>query len=559
MRSLAEWLLLPLFLLPLLVGVGLGLWARERHRAEVERVRVGGAEVARRWLATPDGPAAWMPAEAVAAFRPGRSLRGQEIDWIPFVHPTGLGEVWLPGTALGRTPWVIHDAYPAGLTSDALADEDVRLRIEVGTTPVRVARVDEATTVLADLLDAPDLATLRQAPLPAATKLFLVSRWEKRGAVLAWLPAARRLLTVLRDFEHEAGAAGVALPTGAHRMDAGLAMSTGGAEPLLLYPDAHAVLPHSVFWEGGREEDPVRLVWTFPPDATVPETVEWSGELEAPLAGRWRWVSKYGDAWWNAPRVRRWAGPVLLFLAAFLVLPIALLVSMRRRRRQEEARVRFLNELAHDLRTPLTSLRLHAELLARGTNDPAKRSRYEATVTREAARLSGLLANVLDLSRLERGKRSLETVSLSVASAVGQAVSEFVATHPEREGDVQLEGPDDTEVVADPSALGRVLANLLDNAGKFTEPGTPIALRWNDAGARTRIVVADEGPGIPAGEEQRVFDRYVRGQRSARVPGTGLGLSLVRELVQEMDGTVVLLPSSRGAVFEIRLPEPKHA
>jgi two-component system sensor histidine kinase KdpD len=298
-------------------------------------------------------------------------------------------------------------------------------------------------------------------------------------------------------------------------------------------------------------------VWTFPPDATVPQAVVWSGELEAPLAGRWRWVSKYGDAWWNTPRVRRWAGPVLLFLAAFLVLPIALLVSMRRRRRQEEARVRFLNELAHDLRTPLTSLRLHAELLARGTKDPAKRARYEATVTREAARLSGLLANVLDLSRLERGKRSLETVTLSVASAVGQAVSEFVATHPDRKDDVQLEGPDDTQVVADPSALGRVLANLLDNAGKFTEPGTAIALRWDDAGARTRIVIADEGPGIPVGEEQRVFDRYVRGQSSGQVPGTGLGLSLVRELVQEMDGTVVLLPSSKGAVFEIRLPEPK--
>ena len=120
----------------------------------------------------------------------------------------------------------------------------------------------------------------------------------------------------------------------------------------------------------------------------------------------------------------------------------------------------------------------------------------------------------------------------------------------------------DAVKLADAAIVGAatyMAVEAVQAAGKFTAAGTRIDVRWDVAEARVRIVVADEGEGIPPGEEQRIFARYVRGRRSESegVPGTGLGLSLVRELVQAMDGTGVLLPSESGAVFEIRLREAR--
>jgi len=122
-------------------------------------------------------------------------------------------------------------------------------------------------------------------------------------------------------------------------------------------------------------------------------------------------------------------------------------------------------------------------------------------------------------------------------------------------------GPDDVRVTADRTALARCLGNLLDNAGKFTAAGTQVTLSWEEKGGRVRILVADEGPGIPARERKRVFHRYARGRKAADdgVPGTGLGLSLVRTLCRGMGGDVRLVDPGEGAVFELDLPGGSRA
>jgi signal transduction histidine kinase len=330
-------------------------------------------------------------------------------------------------------------------------------------------------------------------------------------------------------------------------------LSSGSrALPHVVHVDAPP--PRMVTAEHGAADTPVRLVWALPASELPADDVVWSGRLDAPLAGAFAFQAKDGLSWWQSGRVRRWAGPVVILLAAFLLLPAVLLLAIRRRRRLDEARLRFLNELAHDLRTPLTSLRLHADLLTQGRAKAEKREAYTARMAEEAARLSALLANLLDLSRLDRGRRAFTAEDVPVPALVEQAVGEFRAVHPGRQDDLTLEGPD-VVVRADRSALARAVGNLLDNAGKFTEPGTGIRVRWRADDGGVAIVVADDGPGVPARERRRVFDRYARGRAAKRdgVPGTGMGLALVRELVEGMGGTVALLEASKGAAFEIRI------
>jgi signal transduction histidine kinase len=298
------------------------------------------------------------------------------------------------------------------------------------------------------------------------------------------------------------------------------------------------------------------IVWT--PRGTLAQSVRdhavWSGQIDTPLAGTWSLLLPYGDAWWRSALFTRWFPVAAALLLLLLAVPVLLLISIRRRARLDEARARFLNEIAHDLRTPLTSLRLYADMLAGDDVERTARTRYAGVIARESARLTALLANLLDLSRLEGGKRLYDVQDVAVSSAVSGAVADFGALYPGRAGDVTCEGGDDVVARADPTGLARCLGNLLDNAGKFTEPGTPIRVKWSREGGEVRVAVADDGPGVPEDERRSIFERYSRGDRAQQdgIQGTGLGLSLVRELVQGMGGSIELVDAP-GAAFVLRL------
>jgi signal transduction histidine kinase len=540
---MAEWLLLPLFLLPVAVGIGaLGL-AAELHRREMDPYVRDGERRAEARLREParSGDLA-RSLEGVAA-RLLESDRG----WIGFTHPGGPGQVRWPRGALGAEPWVVTGGYASGLLPEALADAGIRLRVETGTAPGTVEGADPAAVAFRRLYLARDLDDLRTAPLPATTKRFLVRRWRKAAPEDAALEEAGRFLDAVA-----AATARWPLPPGEHRIGDVSVLAGGGSA--LVFPDLEG-LP-TIHLETSSPGDSIGLVWTFPPPERGDGETIWSGRIEEPVAGTWRFVARGGKAWWQADRVRRWGGPIGAGLALFLVLPTALLVSIRRRRRHEELRVRFVNELAHDLRTPLTSLRLHADMLAGGKSREQDLDRYVDVITRESARLTALLGNLLDLSRLEGRRRTFEPEALALDEVAGHAIGEFVALYPKRADDVRVRGADDVHVAADRSALARCLGNLLDNAGKFTSPGTRVTLSWEVGDGRVRIVLRDEGRGIAEAERGRVFDRYARGGdvKANGIPGTGLGLSLVRELSRGMGSEVRLLPESGGAAFEIDLP-----
>lgn len=550
MRTFAEWLVIPLVILPLLVAIGLLLWAQDAHRRDLAPYRQNGAEQARIWLeAAARDPDPGAGLRALTALDPSYDPRGISIE-----HPAGPARIVVDEPMLGPAPWRFVDAFPGGLRAMALADPAIRLQVEAGRSPAALDAVDEAALTFQRLLERTDLDALREAQLPRQTKAFLVDRWLARDPASAAARAAARFLEVVRIYDRALTALPSPLPIGAWHAAESHLLARGPPARTLVFP-VGAALPHPISVETlGPEDAPVRLFWSFPSTALTAKDIVWSERLPAPVAGSYAFQAKHGLAWWQAPRVRRWAGPFLALLLASLLIPVALLLTLRRRRRLDEARIRFLNELAHDLRTPLTSLRLNADLLTGGKAKPERKDHYAARMAVEASRLSSLLANLLDLSRLERGRRDFDRVAVDVCELLEEARLEFVTVFPERAEDLVFEGDAEVAVYADRSALARVLANLLENAGKFTTPGTPIRVHCAPIDDGIQLVVADEGPGIPAQERRRVFERYARGEKAMKdgVPGTGLGLALVQDLVENMGGTVVLR-SGPGAVFEIRL------
>jgi signal transduction histidine kinase len=548
-RPPPEWLLVPVFALPALAAAALVLWARHDYFARIEPYRRDGEGAAVRWIAREPGRVGWIASEFAKSLPAPKET---DDGWESFCHPAGGGFVRVEGAKAPHAGWELGGGYASGLRPKALADANVRLAIETGAAPGAQPGIDAGTAAFVALIASPDEAKLRGAPLRASTKLYLLRRrFDGKPA------AEAEALATLADFESMAEAPGASLARGAH--PAGGAVVLRGDTGFLVFPSRLAPkLPAYVVAEDDAGD--VRLAWS--PVATADAAdVAWRGRLKVPLAGEWTLVLPHGDRWWESGSFTRWALPAALGCIAFLFVPAALTISLRRRRRLDEARARFINELAHDLRTPVTSLRLHAEMLSEGRVPKGEEARYLGVLGREAARLSSLLANLLDLSRLERGKREFEVQSLDVGEILGVAVEDFALIHPKRADDVTLDVAAGLSVSADRTALARCLANLLDNAGKFTAPGTAIRVSAERAdGARVRIVVADDGPGIAAADRARVFKLYERGGAAAAsgAPGTGVGLAVVRELVQGMGGRVTLHASPRGAAFEITLPEASH-
>ena len=534
----SHWLLAPLFLLPFLVGIALGAWAQRDYGS----LRRGARDDARLWAARAvRGPQGgfWRSLDTA---RPAATLHP--------ATPEGAGAlVVLPGSGVPDrwSSWRIGARFPEGPGAEAVADADRRIALETGGTDATAP----GAGLFARLYREPDAGALRDAELPASTKLYLLDRlpgeFEGVGVVRAMLRLAA---------EREALAANP--PAGLLRVESGYllqlrfdphttwvaagsyALFTDPPSPALVLLDGAARLPVA------RRD--VGELWTIGVgDEPLPGAF-WSATLEGPVRGVWSLAARYGDSWLGVPRYRRWIPAILGASLAYLAIPIALWVALRRRRLLDAARIRFLTEIAHDLRTPLTAIRLHAELIASKRGNPESGEKYLAVLERESARASDLLGNLLDLSRLERGARRFELEPLDPSETVQSCVEEFRRLHPERAGDLSAEGSA-ARLRADRTALARCVRNLLDNAAKYTAPGTPIRLRW---GGDT-IRVEDEGPGVR--DPARMFERYVRGANGEGVSGTGLGLSLVRELVTGMGGRIAYRDGGPGAVFEIVLPE----
>lgn len=200
---------------------------------------------------------------------------------------------------------------------------------------------------------------------------------------------------------------------------------------------------------------------------------------------------------------------------------------------------------SHELRTPITALQAVLENLVDGI-EPPEPARLEAALA-QTQRLARLVAQLLDLSRLESGVTQLDREQVDLRGFIGQAVGE--AALPDRDVKLTTDVPRGLSITADPARLHQVLANLLDNATRHSPPGGEVAVTAARNENGVRITVTDQGPGIPEADRARVFERFSRldGGRDTRAGGSGLGLAIAREVVDLHGGRLFAEESARGS------------
>jgi two-component system OmpR family sensor kinase len=220
----------------------------------------------------------------------------------------------------------------------------------------------------------------------------------------------------------------------------------------------------------------------------------------------------------------------------------------------------FAADASHELRTPLTTIRGYAELYRQGALGPGELPNAMRRIEEEAGRMSLLVAELLELARLDRTS-SLDLTECDLVTVVKDAATDAAAVEPGRP--IRVETPDRIIAVADEPRIRQVLANLLANVREHTSPTTPVAIRLARAGQGVAIEVADAGPGMPAEEAAQAFDRFHRGSRGGQgggahpggSGGAGLGLSIVQAIARAHGGQAMLesVPG-HGTVVRVWLP-----
>jgi two-component system phosphate regulon sensor histidine kinase PhoR len=230
-------------------------------------------------------------------------------------------------------------------------------------------------------------------------------------------------------------------------------------------------------------------------------------------------------------------------------------------RRADQVRRDFVANVSHELRTPLTAVRGYVEALLDGVPDPEQSHRFLETIARHTLRMERLVRDLLHLARLDAGQESLERVVCQVDALVSAVEADLAEAAAARAVTITRDiAPDAAAVNGDPAKLHDALRNLLENAINYSPEGGTITLASRRGDRHVLITVTDQGPGIPASDLRRVFERFYRvdkaRSRGTRDPGgTGLGLAIVRHLIQLHGGRVSAHNAATGgAVMTVEIP-----
>jgi signal transduction histidine kinase len=245
---------------------------------------------------------------------------------------------------------------------------------------------------------------------------------------------------------------------------------------------------------------------------------------------------------------------------AIFVASLGVLIYGQQRRAAALAaqRVSFVNRVSHELRTPLTNILLNLDLAVEGLEDaPRDATRRLDLVQEEARRLGRLIDNVLTFSRHEQGKLRVEPRACVPASVIAAVVEQFAPSFERRALEVRCTGDLTPSCLLDADAFAQILANLFSNVEKYV-PGGVVEIAGSLTDGVLTLTVSDQGPGIPATAAERIFRPFERldSRINEGASGTGLGLAIARDLAATMGGTLRLIPSPRGACFELRVPAP---
>lgn len=234
-------------------------------------------------------------------------------------------------------------------------------------------------------------------------------------------------------------------------------------------------------------------------------------------------------------------------------------VSTRRATELNDRKMEFVAGVSHELRTPVAVLRSAGQNLAHGSvTDPAQVERYGALIESEGRRLDDLVEQVLELAGIQSHKRRFRREPILVASLVADTLSDCESLRKERNVPVTTRLPSEAAtVIGDPDALRRALGNIIVNAIKHGGDDNAIEVSAESRDETVAIEVADRGPGITEKEQTHIFDSFYRGRlaQDRQVAGSGLGLSLVENIVREHGGSVAVESTpGEGSRFTLSLP-----
>jgi two-component system phosphate regulon sensor histidine kinase PhoR len=263
-------------------------------------------------------------------------------------------------------------------------------------------------------------------------------------------------------------------------------------------------------------------------------------------------------------RAARESDILLISLSSAVVLLgfAVLLFAVRTERKAGQLKSEFIANVSHELKTPLSLIRMFGELLALGkVKGPETAHEYAEIITREAERLGRLIDNVLDLSRIERGKVVYDFQEADLADFVMRALDVYRHRIEKERARLRIDLPEGDEALPrvrlDESAMTLCVINLVENAFKYGEGTITVRLKHDPDLNEVCLSVVDEGPGIPPAEQKRIFERFYRGERERRRPvrGTGIGLAIVKHVAEAHGGRVTLASEvGKGSAFTVHLP-----
>jgi two-component system phosphate regulon sensor histidine kinase PhoR len=278
----------------------------------------------------------------------------------------------------------------------------------------------------------------------------------------------------------------------------------------------------------------------------------WRWRLQVAPKNIWQLISE--------SRRRRLADAILISFAMVVILAgMAVLgLAMRKQRKASELKSEFIANVSHELKTPLSLIRMFSELMALGkVRSPEMGREYAEIITRESERLSRLIDNVLDFARIERGKAAYDFINGNLGDVVERALDVYRYRLEREKMKLRVDIENNLPLVRlDENAMTLALLNLLENAVKYAAP-SPVAIRLRRADEWVALAVEDHGPGVPESDARRVFERFYRAPnaRTRNIRGSGIGLSLVKHIAEAHGGRVTLAPTAGGgATFTITIP-----
>lgn len=259
-------------------------------------------------------------------------------------------------------------------------------------------------------------------------------------------------------------------------------------------------------------------------------------------------------------RFARWTALLLGGSVLCAVLGIWVLKrNLDRERRLSDLKSQFVSSVSHELRAPVGSLRLMADALDAGTVTGEQAQQFHRLMSQEGARLSSLIENVLDFARIEESRKTYTLEETDISKLVEDTVQVMAAAAKAHQISIQTDLQPLTHIPkVDAPALQQALVNLLDNAIKFSPAGETITVTLAEKlpTQTWSLAVTDHGPGIPKAEHLRIFERFHRLGNELRreTQGTGIGLSLVKHIVEGNGGTVLVHSGQVGSIFEMQFP-----